>query len=327
MLNKPIIEVHQLSKEYKVVDRKSSIYSVIRSIFKPKSILVKAVNDLNFSIYKGEAVGFIGQNGAGKTTTIKMLTGTLFPSSGYSRINGFNPIKRQNDFKRSISVVMGNRSQLFDDLTPRDYLNFLQAVYQINSKEFNKLVKSISKFLKVEDKLDIQARKLSLGERMKIEFLSAVSIKPKVLFLDEPTIGLDVVAKRDIRKFIVKLNKENDLTIFLTSHDMEDIATICNRLIIINKGRLIWDGLTKDLLKNFHQSKYITFSKTESFQLEKLTADIVSQDNLTITIKVPSEQVDKKLSELIKYKQGKNFSIQSLRLDDIIFELFSKKEY
>ncbi|MCO6524981.1 MAG: ATP-binding cassette domain-containing protein [Candidatus Schmidhempelia sp.] len=326
MLNKPIIEAHQLSKEYKVVDRHSNLSSVISSIFKPKTISVKAVSDLNFSVNKGEAVGFIGQNGAGKTTTIKMLTGTLFPSSGYSRINGFNPAKRQNDFKKSISVVMGNRSQLFDDLTPRDYLNFLQAVYQINDMEFSNSVKNISKILQVENKLDIQARKLSLGERMKIEFLAAVSIKPKVLFLDEPTIGLDVVAKRDIRKFLVKLNKENKLTIFLTSHDMEDIAAICNRLIIINKGKLIWNGQTDDLLKKFRQSKYITFNKTESFQLENLSADIVSQDKLTVTIKVPSDQVDKELSELNKYEQGTNFSIQDLRLDDIIFELFSKKE-
>ncbi|BDR60353.1 ABC transporter ATP-binding protein [Lactobacillus xylocopicola] len=309
-----------------MVDRKSTLGSAIKSVFAPQTTTVRAVDHLNFGVNEGEAVGFIGQNGAGKTTTIKMLTGTLYPTSGYCWVNGFDPVKRQNDFKRSISVVMGNRSQLFNDLTPRDYLNFLQAVYDRNLAEFNEIVDQIAQTLKVEDKLNLQTRKLSLGERMKIEFLAAVSIKPRVLFLDEPTIGLDVLAKRDIRSFLVKLNKEKGLTIFLTSHDMEDIATICDRLIIVNQGKLIWDGQTQDLIKKFQQNKYITFNKAASFRAFKLNEDIVSQDEIKITIRVPASQVDQKLSELIDVKAGTDYSIQDLKLDDIIFELFSKGE-
>lgn len=319
-----IIEVHNLSKNYQVTNRSNGTLGAIKSLFKPDKRVIRAVKSLEFSISAGESVGFIGQNGAGKTTTIKMLTGTLFPSSGYSVVNGFDPIERKKEFKKSIAVVMGNRSQLFPDLTPRDYLQLLKSIYEIDGKVFESTVARIAKLLKIENKLDVQTRKLSLGERMKVEFLAGVVIQPKILFLDEPTIGLDVIAKRDIRKFIVQLNREEGIMIFLTSHDMEDISTICNRLIIVNKGSIIWDGETDKLLNKFGRDKYISFTKSEFFEISKINQKVIDQDQATITIKVPKNEVDKTLSYLNKEQEGSNFKIHNLKLDDVIFELFSK---
>lgn len=319
------IEVHDLSKKYAVATRGETWHAIAKNIFKPERTVVNAVKSLNFNIKPGEKVGFIGQNGAGKTTTIKMLTGTLFPSSGYCKVNGFDPTKRTNDFKKSISVVMGNRSQLFPDLTPRDYLKLLQSMYDISETSFQETVNNLARILNVAGKLDTQTRKLSLGERMKIEFLAGVATRPKVLFLDEPTIGLDVLAKRDIRKFLLQLNKEEKLTVFLTSHDMEDIATICDRLIIVNHGEIMWNGQKQDLLDKFSSNKYITFDKSESFAEKNIEGKIINQDDLTITIKVPNEEVDDMIAFLAKNKQGSNYQINELKLEDIILELFAEE--
>lgn len=325
MSNK-IIETHNLSKEYLVTSRGDSLKATIKNIIKPVKTKVQAVKQLNFTVEEGETVGFIGQNGAGKTTTIKMLTGTLFPSSGSCKINGFDPTKRTNEFKKSISVVMGNRSQLFPDLTPRDYLKLLQTMYEIDEQEFNQSVSNLAETLKVAQKLDTQTRKLSLGERMKIEFLAGVVTRPKILFLDEPTIGLDVLAKRDLRKFLIQLNKEERLTIFLTSHDMEDIAAICDKLIIVNQGAIIWNGKKQDLLDRFGQNKYISFNKQETFDAEKINAKIIDEDNLSITIKVPSDQVDHELARLARDQQGSDYQINNLKLEDIILEIFAREK-
>lgn len=325
-MDNKMIEAHDLTKQYLITKRGYGLKANINNIIRPAKKTVKAVNQLNFSVAEGETVGFIGQNGAGKTTTIKMLTGTLFPTSGYCEVNGFDPVKRSNAFKKSISVVMGNRSQLFPDLTPRDYLKLLQTMYEIDYQEFEQNVITLAETLNITHKLDTQTRKLSLGERMKVEFLAGVVTKPKVLFLDEPTIGLDVLAKRDLRKFLVKLNKKEKLTIFLTSHDMEDIAAICDQLIIVNQGEIIWNGRKKNLLEQFGQNKYISFNKAETFALEKIEAQIIDQDDLTITLKVPNNRVDEELATLAHNKQGSNFQIHDLKLEDIILEIFAREK-
>ena len=321
-----IIEAKNLSKEYVVAKRGDTLKATVKNIFKPDKEVVKAVSSLNFHVREGETVGFSGQNGAGKTTTIKMLTGTLFPSSGSCSVNGFDPTKRQDSFKKSISVVMGNRSQLFPDLTPRDYLNLLKSMYGIENERFNQTVHELAKILNVEAKLDTQTRKLSLGERMKVEFLAGVSTNPKVLFLDEPTIGLDVLAKRDIRKFLQKINKKDNLTIFLTSHDMEDIAAVCDRLIIVNKGKVMWDGKKEELFNKFADYKYISFLKSETFKASKVLAKIIDEDDLSITVKVKANEIDQIISELAREGQGSNYQISDLKLDDIILELFEEEK-
>lgn len=263
MKKQQIIQVQDLTKRYLINLHENGISQRIKNLFCPKVKDHIAVNSINFTVFEGESVGFIGQNGAGKTTTIKMLTGTLYPSSGYCNVLGFNPADQDNDFKRSIAVVMGNKSQIFPNLTPRDYLNLLKVIYEVSDSAFNKTLTQVSQMLNIEDKLDIQTRKLSLGERMKMEFLAGVVTQPKILFLDEPTIGLDIISKRDIRNFLIDINKRESITIFLTSHDMEDIVTVCDRLLIMDKGDLIWNGSTQELINKFKGVKYISFIKEE----------------------------------------------------------------
>ncbi|ABX27588.1 ATP-binding cassette domain-containing protein [Lactobacillus helveticus] len=325
MKRQQIIQVQDLTKKYLINLHENGIGQRIKNLFHPKVKDLIAVNSISFSVYEGESVGFIGQNGAGKTTTIKMLTGTLYPSSGYCRVSGFNPSDQSNDFKRSIAVVMGNKSQLFPDLTPRDYLNLLKVIYEIDDSVFDKTLTRVSHMLNIEDKLDIQTRKLSLGERMKMEFLAGIIIQPKILFLDEPTIGLDVISKRDIRNFLIDLNKQENITIFLTSHDMEDIITVCDRLLIMDKGDLIWNGSTQELINKFKGVKYISFTKEELFDKKKLIYEIVKETDTTITIKVPNNKLESEITRLSKERQGTNYKINELKIEDIIIELLKER--
>lgn len=325
MKRQQIIQVQDLTKKYLINLHENGIGQRIKNLFHPKVKDLIAVNSISFSVYEGESVGFIGQNGAGKTTTIKMLTGTLYPSSGYCRVSGFNPSDQSNDFKRSIAVVMGNKSQLFPDLTPRDYLNLLKVIYEIDDSVFDKTLTRVSHMLNIEDKLDIQTRKLSLGERMKMEFLAGIIIQPKIFFLDEPTIGLDVISKRDIRNFLIDLNKQENITIFLTSHDMEDIITVCDRLLIMDKGDLIWNGSTQELINKFKGVKYISFTKEELFDKKKLIYEIVKETDTTITIKVPNNKLESEITRLSKERQGTNYKINELKIEDIIIELLKER--
>lgn len=325
MKKQQIIQVQDLTKRYLINLHENGISQRIKNLFCPKVKDLIAVNSINFTVFEGESVGFIGQNGAGKTTTIKMLTGTLYPSSGYCNVLGFNPADQDNDFKRSIAVVMGNKSQIFPNLTPRDYLNLLKVIYEVSDSAFNKTLTQVSQMLNIEDKLDIQTRKLSLGERMKMEFLAGVVTQPKILFLDEPTIGLDIISKRDIRNFLIDINKRESITIFLTSHDMEDIVTVCDRLLIMDKGDLIWNGSTQELINKFKGVKYISFIKEEAFDKEKLIYDIVKEIDTTITIKVPNNKVESEITRLSKETQGTNYKISALKIEDIIIELFKER--
>lgn len=325
-MNKEIIKVHDLTKKYLVNLQKNGFRHRIKNLFLPQIEELTAVNSISFSIDEGESVGFIGQNGAGKTTTIKMLTGTLYPTSGTCRVAGFNPSDQSNDFKKSIAVVMGNRSQIFPDLTPRDYLKLLKVIYEVNDTAFEDTCSKVSRMLNIEDKLDVQTRKLSLGERMKMEFLAGIVIQPKILFLDEPTIGLDVLSKRDIRNFLIELNKQENITIFLTSHDMEDIVTVCNRLLIMNKGNLIWNGSTQKLKDKFKEVKYISFTKGITFNREKIFYEIVDETDTSITIKVPNDKLETAIATLSNEKQGLDYKINELRIEDIIIELFKEEK-
>lgn len=327
MIKQQIIQVQNLTKQYLINLHENGLKQRIRDIFKPKVKKLTAVNTLSFSVSEGESVGFIGQNGAGKTTTIKMLTGTLYPTSGTCHVNGFDPSKQSNEFKKSIAVVMGNRSQIFPDLTPRDYLNLLKVIYEVDDKVFERTLNRVSHMLKIDDKLDVQSRKLPLGERMKMEFLAGVVIQPKILFLDEPTIGLDVMSKRDIRNFLIDLNKQENITIFLTSHDMEDIVTVCDRLLILDKGNLIWNGATQDLINKFRGVKYITFTKSETFDKEKIPYEVVDENDTNITLKVINDELEDVIKIISKAKQGTDYQINDLKLEDIIIELFKERAH
>ncbi len=316
--------VKDLKKEFRVTTRESGISAALRSLIRPQKKTITAVNGISFSVHDNTITGFIGKNGAGKTTTIKMLTGTLFPTSGEVRVLGFVPQERKLVFRKEISVVMGNKPQIMLDLTPKDYFELIQVMYDVDKVAFETNVAEMCSLLNVSDRIDVQARKLSLGERMKVEFVAAVATEPKLLFLDEPTIGLDVLAKRDIRKFLNSLVSKKDITILLTSHDMDDIAALCNQIILIDNGQIIWDGTVSELTDRFSGFQYVQFQKGTGYDPRLLSGKVVDVDDSSITLKVPRDDVERLLTLLSKEKIGTNFSIHDLQLNDIILEIFEK---
>lgn len=246
-MNHIIIETKNLSKTYRRYKKTEGLRGSIVSLFKRDYVEKKAVKQMHLTVEEGEFIGLIGPNGAGKTTLIKMLTGIIAPSSGEIQVLGYYPNDLKNDFKKQYAVVMGQKSQLFFELTVNDTLRLFKEIYEIPEEEYQLKKNYLMKLLEVEDLMDVQVRTLSLGERMKMELIVALIHNPKILFLDEPTIGLDAVASRQVREFLKRVNEENGTTIILTSHYMEDIKTLCKRTVVINHGTKIYDGATEEL--------------------------------------------------------------------------------
>ncbi len=257
-----IIEVKNLSKTFKIKEKEKGIKGSIKSIVKPRYKTIKAVNDISFSVEKGEMLAFIGPNGAGKSTTIKMLTGILYPTSGEIMVNGINPAKQRKKLAYKIGTVFGQKEQLWTHLTPYDNFKFFGAIYDIQNNEIEDRIEELSKTFELESFINTPVRNLSLGQRIRCEMVAALIHKPEILFLDEPTIGLDPVVKKNIRKLIRKMNKELGTTIFLTSHDVGDIEKLCKRVIIVNKGKIIMD----DTIKNLKSNKPLEDIITEIYQ-------------------------------------------------------------
>src|SRR5258708_130460 len=253
----PIISVTNLSKHYRVYRKEPGFLGSVRSLFARTYDEVKAVEEVSFSIDEGELIGFIGPNGAGKTTTLKTLSGLLYPSLGEVKVLGYTPFERKKDFLKQISLVMGQKNQLWWDLPPIDTFLLNKEIYEISDMWFKKVLDDLTGLLELEDILHVQVRKLSLGQRMKCELAAALLHSPKVLFLDEPTIGLDVVMQKKLREFIREYNETYKATIILTSHYMGDVEALCKRVIIINRGTILFDGLLSDVVKKFAPFKVI----------------------------------------------------------------------
>ena len=257
-----IIEVKNLNKTFRIKEKEKGIKGSIKSIVKPRYKTIKAVNDISFTVEKGEMLAFIGPNGAGKSTTIKMLTGILYPTSGEIMVNGINPAKQRKKLAYKIGTVFGQKEQLWTHLTPYDNFKFFGAIYDIQNNEIEDRIEELSKTFELESFINTPVRNLSLGQRIRCEMVAALIHKPEILFLDEPTIGLDPVVKKNIRKLIRKMNKELGTTIFLTSHDVGDIEKLCKRVIIVNKGKIIMD----DTIKNLKSNKPLEDIITEIYQ-------------------------------------------------------------
>ncbi len=255
------IEVKQISKTFRVAKKKSGLKESIKSFFKREFIDVKAVDEISFSIDKGEIVGYIGPNGAGKSTTIKILSGILVPDSGECRIAGMTPWKNRVKYVKNIGVVFGQRSQLWWDIPAEDTFDLLKDIYEIPEEEFKATKEDLIRRLNLQDIINIPVRQLSLGQRMRCEIAASLLHNPEILFLDEPTIGLDAVSKQLVRDFIKKLNREKNTTIILTSHDMSDITSLAKRIILIGKGKVLYDGSLKKLQNKYETEKYV-FLKT-----------------------------------------------------------------
>lgn len=318
-----LITVHNLSKIYR---KRTGPF--LKRFIKPDWEEVKAVNNISVSVKAGEAVAFLGPNGAGKTTTTKMLTGLIYPSHGDIKVLGFTPFDRKRQFLCSIGLVMGNKAGLNWDLTARQSFSLIRQMYELDAAAFQSSLKRYSHILSVEHKLDVQVRRLSLGERMKLELIGAILHEPQILFLDEPTIGLDIESKQTLRSFLKKLHKEQGVTLLLTSHDMDDVEAVCERVIVINHGQLMHDGSMDDLASHYRKERYIRLqlnAPADKKFIARLGRVVESnQDATNFLLAVKRADLPHVLSELPSKTQLLDITIETTPLEEIVGDLYQK---
>lgn len=323
-----IIEVKNLSKNYKYTI-KDETKGFLYNLFNGKTKEVKAVNNISLKVEEGETVAFIGPNGAGKSTTIKMLTGILYPNEGEIKICGLTPIKDRDKLAYKIGTVFGQRSQLLPNLPLTDSMEMFGVMYDMTKEQIEKRIEELSDLFNLKEFINQPVRKLSLGQRMRAEIATSLMHRPKVIFLDEPTIGLDVVSKKNLRDLFLKINKEENVTIFLTSHDTEDIQSICKRCIIINHGDIIIDTTTKELISSYIKNKNIIITPETIFEeFKELPKGIeyIEKTKDQITVKVNTEIIgtQKALQELTKLYNIDDVDIQNESLEDIIRGIYEE---
>lgn len=304
-----IIEVKNIKKFYKIAKREKGILASIKHLFSKKYEIKKAVNDISFSIKKGEVVGFIGPNGAGKSTTIKMLSGILYPDEGTVTIDGYIPYKQRKQYVKNIGVVFGQKSQLNWDLPLIESFELMKYIYKIPKQTYENNMKKFTKLLDMEGFINQPVRQLSLGQRMRGDIVAALLHSPKIVFFDEPTIGLDVVAKEKIREFIKYMNKNEETTIIFTTHDMQDIEKVCDRLIIIDTGKKVYDGTISEIKDKYNNMKTI------EILLEDGSKEIKTFD----VNKTPMNHV---MENLFTQYSIKDISICEPEIDSIIRDIY-----
>ena len=322
---KIVIEVKNLKKHFTVPEKAEGLRASLASLFHRKYKTVKAVEGVSFAVREGEMVGFLGPNGAGKTTTLKMLTGILYPTSGQVRVLGFTPSDKKEAFQKQISLVMGQKNQLWWDLPPTDGFRMNKEIYGIPDGEYRMALGELVELLDIKSILGTPVRKLSLGQRMKCELIASLLHKPKLLFLDEPTIGLDVVTQKRVREFLRKINREYGTTIILTSHNMEDVEAVCDRIVMINSGTLVYDGSIGNLVKKYAKEKYLEVEFADDVERERLEkiGKVVEYEAWKATIAVPRMDHARKAAQLLTEFDVDNLDIKESRLEDIILKNFS----
>ena len=318
------IEVEQISKTFRVAKKKSGLKESIKAFFKREFIDVKAVEDISFSIEEGEIVGYIGPNGAGKSTTIKILSGILIPDSGECKIDGMNPWKDRVQYVKKIGVVFGQRSQLWWDIPAEDTFDLLKDIYEIPEEEYQATKEDLINRLNLQDIINIPVRQLSLGQRMRCEIAASLLHNPKILFLDEPTIGLDAVSKQMVRDFIKKLNKEKNTTVILTSHDMSDITTLAKRIILIGKGRVLYDGSLKKLQNRYESEKYVSIKTCDKLSIRNngILSKSKTKDGYYLTIDTRAISISELLNIVSKKITIDDIEIDHESIDNIIVKLY-----
>jgi ABC-2 type transport system ATP-binding protein len=319
-----IISVNHLSKTYPIAVKESGIKGTIKHFFQRNYQEIKAVDDISFQIEPGEIVGFLGANGAGKTTTLKMLTGLIHPSSGSLDVAGHIPYRRQSQFLRKISLVMGQKQQLLWDLPAIDSLRINAAVYNISDAQFKQRLAELSEMLSLENKLTQPVRKLSLGERMKAELLAALLHHPQVLFLDEPTLGLDVNAQSAVRRFLQIYNQRYQATILLTSHYMADITALCKRVLLIHQGKLIYDGELSQLLERFAPYRQVTIELARSVSSLELMqyGEIEGIEGQEVRFLIPQAKLTTTIARILAQLDVIDLNIAEPPIDQVIGQLF-----
>lgn len=323
-----VIAIERLVKNFRSYRKEPGFWGSVKSLVKRDYFSVPAVRDISFSIKEGELVGFIGPNGAGKTTTMKCLSGLIYPTSGKVSVLGYTPFQRKANFLKQISLVMGQKNQLWWDLPAYETFLLNKEIYEIEDSDFKKRVGELSELLEVKDILHVQVRKLSLGQRMKCELMAALIHQPKILFLDEPTIGLDVVVQEKLREFIKEYNEKYRATILLTSHYMQDVKELCKRVIIIDRGKIIYDGRLDSVVKKFSNEKLITVSFEKAVERKSLETfgkvDLFEQK--TAHIIVPLKKTKDVVTKLLEEFDVEDLNIEEPAIEEIIRNVFAKRK-
>lgn len=321
-----IISASNLSKYYQVHQKEPGFTGSLKALVNRKYYDAKAVDDISFEIKEGELIGFIGPNGAGKTTTLKCLSGLLYPTSGKVSVLGYTPFERKHAFLKQISLVMGQKNQLWWDLPAVDTFLLNKEIYEISDSRYKKTLDEMIELMDIKDILHVPVRKLSLGQRMKCELVAALIHTPKVLFLDEPTIGLDVVMQQKLRDFVREYNKRYNATILLTSHYMKDVEQLCERIIVIDHGKLLYDGSLANIVKKYAKNKSLTvvFEKPVTKQkLEKL-GKVISLEERKAVISVPREKSSHTAAKLLEAFPVEDLNIEEANIEEIIRDVFTK---
>jgi ABC-2 type transport system ATP-binding protein len=320
------IVVEDLSKTFKVKVKEKGLRGSVKSIFQPTYRTIKAVDDISFSVEEGEILAFIGPNGAGKSTTIKMLTGILYPDQGETLVMGINPSTKRKQLSYKIGTVFGQKEQLWTHLTPYDNFKFFGAIYDLKDSEVEARIDELKTVFELEEFINTPVRNLSLGQRIRCEIVASLIHRPKILFLDEPTIGLDPVVKENIRALIKKMNKEFNTTVFLTSHDVGDIEKLCKRIIIVNHGRIVLDDSMENLKYHYLNKKIVEVKMRELM-------DLTEEDGITVmkskgnNLKLEVDTTKKNISDAIKLIDADNIldiNISNVPLENIITEIYKE---
>ena len=325
---KPIIHVDSLTKDYKLYKNHKGYFGALRNLFDRSYELIHAVDRISFDIHPGELVGYIGPNGAGKSTTIKMLTGLLVPTSGELTVNGFLPWKERKSYVKNIGAVFGQRTTLWWDLPLRDSVDLLKHIYEIPDSTYQENLGIFREILELDTFMETPVRSLSLGQRMRADLCAALLHNPKLVFLDEPTIGLDVIAKQRMREFIQFINKEKGTTILLTTHDISDVARLCERVIIIDLGKILFDGKLADLLEKFGGRRLLKVEFAEEYPQPTLEdASIIFREGLNVHYSFKRQEVSashliRRLSENYRIR---DLSVEDQPIEDTIREIYEKQ--
>ena len=324
----PAIEVSGLTKTFRTYKKQPGFAGALKGLVHRQYEQTVAVNDVSFKIEPGELVGFLGPNGAGKTTTLKMLAGLLYPTGGTARVLGHVPWERDDAYRRQFALVLGQKNQLWWDLPARESLELNAKIYGIPDDRFNRTVGELTELLGVKDKLNVSVRELSLGERMKMELIASLLHQPRVLFLDEPTIGLDVVSQKTVREFFRRHTREQKTTIVLTSHYMADIQELCERVIIIDHGKLFFDGKLAEIVDRFANFKLVTIQceNTGQHSAEQLSryGEVTVKTETSITLKVTRDRVIPACKALLDELPVTDIDIQEVPVEDVIRQIFAR---
>jgi ABC-2 type transport system ATP-binding protein len=304
----PVVHVAELTKIYKVPEREAGLGAAAKALFRRQTRDVRAVEAISFDIGAGEVVGFLGPNGAGKTTTLKMLAGLLYPTEGVAKVLGHVPSKREREYLRRMTMVMGNRNQLQWDIPALDSFELNRAIYRLQREDYLAMRDELIELLDVGDLVRKPVRNLSLGERMKVEIVGALLHRPQVLFLDEPTIGLDVTMQKRIRTFVAEYNQRHGATVLLTSHYMADVEALCKRVIVIHHGRLLFDGQLAALAESFAAYK---------------TIEAVLMDGERVTLRVPKAETSRATAQLLAEHDVSDLTVEDPPIEDVIEQVFA----